>query len=117
MKTQSRPEPMAISERIQRIAETIADEVRNSPGNPSPTAQNLHQLATKAILGGIEDWVNYMKLFADPNNPAELARLIPTDGTTDEARQTARAYLAANGMCTEQTTENLQMRVTNNLDL
>jgi hypothetical protein len=108
---------MAISDKIQEIAEKVTDEVNANPGGKSPTAQNLHQLATKAILGGIENWVNYMSLFADPANPLELARLIPTDGTTDDVRQTARAYLVANGMCTEATTGNLQMRVNKDLDL
>jgi len=106
---------MAISDNIQVIAERVADEVQNNP--PSQTAKDLHDLATKAILGGIEDWVNYVKLFADPNIPAELARLIPTDGTTDDKHQAARAYLAANGMCTDLTTPNLMMRVTVDLDL
>ncbi len=108
---------MAISDKIQATAEKVKDEKSTSPNGISQTAQTLHQLATKAILGGIGDWVNYMKLFADPNNPDELARLIPTDGTTDDVRQTARAYLAANGMCTEATTGNLQMQVTKRLDL
>ena len=108
---------MAISDKIQEIAEKVTDEVNANPGGQSQTAQNLHQLATKAILGGTTDWVNYMSLFADPNNPLELARLIPTDGTTDEKRQTARAYLVANGMCTEATTGNIQMRVNKDLDL
>lgn len=108
---------MAISDKIQEIAEKVTDEVNGNPGGQSPTAQNLHQLATKAILGGATDWVKYMSLFADPNNPLELARLVPTDGTTDDKRQTARAYLVANGMCTEATTGNLQMRVNKDLDL
>ena len=106
---------MAISDKIQEKAETITDEV-NATGK-SQTAWDLHQLATKAILGGATDWVNYMSLFADPANPLELARLIPTDGTTDDKRQTARAYLVANGMCTDATTPNLQMRVNKDLDL
>ena len=103
---------MAISDKIQAMAEAVVDE-----GAPSKTAQELHGLATKAILGGATDWVNYMSLFADPANPLELARLIPTDGTTDDKRQTARAYLVANGMCTDATTPNLQMRVNKDLDL
>jgi hypothetical protein len=106
---------MAISDKIQAKAQTITDEVK-ATGN-SQTAWDLHDLATKAILGGATDWVNYMSQFADPNNPLELARLIPTDGTTDDTRQTARAYLVANGMCTEATTGNLLMRVNKELDL
>lgn len=108
---------MAISDKIQEIAEAVTNEAHANPGGQSPTAQNLHQLAMKAILGGATDWVNYMKLFADAGNPGELARLIPTDGTTDDERQTARAYLVANGMCTEATTGSLRMKVTNQLNL
>lgn len=108
---------MAISDKIQELAEKVSDEVNDNPGGKSPTAQNLHELAVKAILGGATDWVNYMSLFADANNPLELARLIPTDGTTDDKRQTARAYLVANGMCMEATTPNMLMRVNKDLDL
>ena len=108
---------MAISDKIQEMAEKVKDE---SVNGPSQTAKTLHGLATKAILGGIDDWVNYMKLFADPNNPAELARLVPTADDPDDKRaerQTARAYLVANGMCTDETTGTLQMRVTKDLDI
>jgi hypothetical protein len=108
---------MAISDKIQQTAEAIDAEINASPDGKSDTAQKLHQRATKAIIGGIEDWVNYMSFFADPTKPAELARLIPTDGTTGEDLQVARAYLVANGMCTEATTRNLQMRVTKQLDV
>jgi hypothetical protein len=107
---------MAISDNIQAVAEKIRDEVQNNNG-VSDTAREVSAAATKAILGGTDDWVAYMKLFADPNNPAELARLIPTDGSTDPVRQTARAYLAANGMCTETTTGNLPNNVNDKLDL
>ena len=109
---------MAISDKIQELAERVTNEANTNP--PSQTAQTLHELATKAIIGGIEDWVAYMKLFADPANPAELARLIPTADDPDDKRaerQTARAYLVANGMCTDETTGTLQMSVTKKLDL
>ena len=108
---------MAISENIQVITERISDEINNSPDGHSDTAWTVHGLAMNAILGGIEDWVNYMKMFA--NSPAELARLIPTEIDPEdkvEERRSARAYLAANGMCTEATTPNMQMRVTTDLD-
>lgn len=107
---------MAISDNIQAVADTIKAEIQNN-GGVSETARNVSLAARKAILGGTDDWVNYVKLFADPHNPAELARLVPTDGTTDDVRQTARAYLAANGMCTETTTANLPNNVNDILDL
>ena len=109
---------MSISAKIQLMAETVRDERDGSATGISPTARNLHRLATNAILGGIEDWVNYMKLFAD--NSDELARLIPyqdDDPAHQEERRTARAYLVANGMCTEATTGNLLMQVTQKLDV
>jgi len=106
---------MAISDKIQEYAERVQNEAPNSA-----TAQMLHGLAMKAILGGTEDWVNYMKLFADSDVPAELARLVPTAEDPEDKRadrQEARAYLVANGMCTDETTGTLQMRVTKRLDV
>ena len=106
---------MAISDNIQAKAEAIDDERIANPEGPFPIADEVQQKATKAILGGTLDWVSYVKLFA--TNPDELARLIPTDGTTDGVRQQARAYLAANGMCGETTTGRLKDNVTAKLDL
>ena len=108
---------MAISDNIQAKAEAIDNERINNPNGPFPIAREVQTKATKAILGGIGDWVDYVRLFADPASPAELARLVPTDGTTDDVRQLARAYLAANGMCGETTTGNLKNNVTVKLDL
>lgn len=112
---------MAISDTIQAIAEQV-DKEANDPNIPlgpdkvrSATARKLHKLATAAILGGPEDWVAYMKQFATTD--AELARLIPTDGDTDDERRTARAYLVANGMCTDTSTGNLAMKVGKTLNL
>lgn len=110
---------MSISAKIQAIAEAVATE-RDNPNNGgiSQTAQTLHGLATNAILGGSEDWVSYMEFISA--DPAELARLIPSepdDTAHREERRTARAYLVANGMCTEATTGNLLMQVTQKLDV
>ena len=107
---------MSIKTNIEAIAEKIKNEVQTG-GGVSQTARDVGLAARKAILGGTDDWVAYMRMFASPANPAELARLIPTDGTTDDAHQTARAYLAANGMCTETTTGNLLNNVTDKLNL
>jgi len=104
---------MAISDNIKAKAKQVRDEVNNT--GVSPTAQDLHQKATRAIVGGIDDWVTYMQLFA--TNPAELARLIPTDGTTDDEHQAARAYLVRNGMCTETSTGMILDNVDVQLDI
>jgi len=109
---------MSIRDNIQEVSERVADEKLNNP--PSQTALLLHKLATNAILGGTEDWVNYMKMFA--KTPDELARLIPTypdpdDEAERETLRSARAYLAANGMCTEMTTEHTDLRVTDTLNV
>ena len=106
---------MAISDNIKAKAKKVKDEV--AAGGVSPTAQDLQKKATKAICGGTDDWVTYMKMFADPANPAELARLIPTDGSNDDVHQVARAYLVRNGMCTETTTGMLLDNVDLKLDL
>jgi len=110
---------MAISDNVREMAEKIDDEVNTHPPDAnnlrSPTAREIHALATNAILGGMQDWVAYMTKFA--KTPEELARLIPTDGTTDDHYRSARAYLVANGMCTDETTPHMQMRVGNDLDL
>jgi hypothetical protein len=105
---------MAISDNIKAKAKQVKDEV--AAGGVSPTAQDLQKKATKAICGGIDEWVIYMKMFADANNPAQLARLIPTDGTTDDVHEVARAYLVRNGMCTETTTGQLLDNVDLKLD-
>lgn len=105
---------MAISENIQRKAEAIDDERMANPNGPFPIAAEVQTKATNAILGGPEDWVEYVKMFADPGNPEELARLMPTENY--QLRQPL-AYLAANGMCGETTTGNLMNNVTVELDL
>lgn len=106
---------MAISDNIKAKAKAVQDEADAT--GVSKTAQELHDKAMKAIVGGVADWVAYMQLFADPADPAQLARLIPTDGTTDDVRQTARAYLVRNGMCTEDTTHMTLDHVEDKLDI
>ncbi len=110
---------MTIRANIQAKVDQITQELAQNPAHPvSPTAQELQLAAMKAMTGGVDGWVAYMKMFADANNPAELARLIPTDGShDDDDLQVARAYLVRNGMCTETTTTDLLDNVTNVLNV
>ncbi len=105
---------MNISVNIQAKADAILQERTAHPAGPTPIADEVHAKALQAILGGTGNWIEYMKLFK--TNDAELARLIPTDGTTNATMQEARAYLVANGMCGMGTTENLPNNVTTKLD-
>jgi hypothetical protein len=91
---------MTIDDNIKEVRDKIRKErieKQNNPAATTPFSDEVQSKATRAILGGPADYVTYMKLFAKTD--AELARLIPTDGTTDEPRQRARAYLVRNGMC------------------
>ena len=109
---------MSISDNISEKIEAIHEEriTIANPAKPHPIADEVRTKARKAILGGAEDWKAYVQLFA--KNAAELARLIPTDGTgDDEKKSTARAYLAANGMCAPGTGDRLLDNVTNELNL
>lgn len=109
---------MSIKSNIQAKVDQITLELEANPGQPtSQTAAELQAAAMKAMCGGVDGWVAYMKLFADENNPAELARLIPTDGSHEPEHQIARAYLVRNGMCTDTTTTDLLDNVTNVLNL
>ncbi len=108
---------MAISDNID--AKMAAIEVERLAKEAEPTAltpisDEVAKKAVKAILGGTQDWIAYVMLFK--TNDAELARLIPTDGTTDDDRQEARAYLARNGVCGMGTGRRLKDMVTNRLD-
>jgi hypothetical protein len=105
---------MAISDNVQAKANAIRQEQVDFPNGPTPIGDEVQQKAIKAITGGVADWVAYMELFK--TNDAELARLIPTDGTTDGPRVQARAYLVADGMCGMGTTQHLADNVTITLD-
>jgi len=105
---------MAISDNVQAKANAIRQEQINSPNGPTPIGDEVQQKAIKAITGGVADWVAYMELFK--TNDAELARLIPTDGTSGGPRVQARAYLVANGVCGMGTTVHLADNVTTTLD-
>lgn len=109
---------MAIRDNIQEKADLIHAErlaKQADPNAATPVSDEVQTKATSAIIGGTIEWVAYMRLFA--KSDSELARLIPTDGTTDDTRNQARAYLAANGMCGSGTGDKLLDNVTAKLNL
>jgi hypothetical protein len=105
---------MAISDNIKEIADRIAQQVEEGDGSSS-LGNDVMGKATLAILGGPADWIVYMRLFS--KDEAELARLIPTDGSVDPTRQQARAYLVSNGTCGTGTGSRLLETVSTDLDL
>lgn len=111
---------MTIRESLQLVINQILVE-RNSTGH-SPTAREVQRRAVAAIIAGqrnasnqiSDEWRDYMnylltatKPVGTPADPGELARLLPTDGSTQDDRQQERAYLTANGMCGTPTTDAL----------
>lgn len=77
----------------------------------SEAGQNV-QLAVAAIIGGIRSpaWRSYMMQFIEQNTPgvpvepAQLERLLGTDGTLgDVVLDRRRAYLIANAICGSET--------------
>jgi len=82
-----------------------------------PFSDDVKIKALKAINGGPAEWIAYMSLFALPEKPHQLARLIPTDGTeTQPDMQEARAYLVAAAPCTPDTVPNFEKGVSAVLD-
>jgi hypothetical protein len=114
-----------ISDNINDKAEAIFNETLDFQAKlikTTPIATELREKATAAIVAGqfkdnepTADWITYMQLFAKTEQ--ELDQLIPRNGTLDEVRQKARAYLVANGMCSHGTGTNIANGVANNLDL
>ena len=112
---------MPIKDNIRAKMKQIADEV--AAGGPTPIGDDLRNKAQAAILAGQGQnpaWTAYMELFTVSQPPAthdaQLARLMPTDGTNDQPRQKARAYLVSNAMCAPGTTGTLDTNVTGTLD-
>ena len=109
---------MAISDNIRAKMGLIAQENAETEGE-SETGKDI---ATKAIAAihkgaGSTEWKTYMELFA-AGNAADLARLIPTDGSeNDTAKREARAYLVGNGVCGPGTTTGLLNTVFKKLDV
>lgn len=109
---------MAISNNIDaKVAAIILerDAQAENPQAPTPVSNELSTKAIAAILGGTQDWIAFVSLFA--TNDTELAKLIPTDGSQgDSVKREARAYLVANSMCTMGTGQHLKNNVTAKLD-
>lgn len=107
---------MNIKKTLDDLILKIDDEMAKNNGH-SDTADRLKDLSIKAILGGPGEWIEYMRLFEDKNDPAQLARLIPTDGSQVRGdMQVARAYLIAGGPCGPSTYKDLARTVTIVLD-
>ncbi|HEX8283790.1 MAG TPA: hypothetical protein VF588_10570 [Pyrinomonadaceae bacterium] len=114
---------MNIKGSLQNVINKIVDERTNGKAD---TAHAVGVKAVQAILKGQRDaagiitpeWQEFMNFLliaaqpegTPPNTPADpiqLARLLPTDGTTDDVRQRERAYIIANGICGTPTTDTM----------
>jgi hypothetical protein len=108
---------MSIKDNIQAVIDKVQDENNTPPGGVSATADALQRDALAAIAAGqgnaatgqiTDAWRTYMTHFAGtPTNAAQLARLLPTDGTANPDFQKERAYLVTNGLCGIWTTDDL----------
>ena len=106
---------MTIRANIEAKILEIEAELITHPQGDGPKAKAVRDGAIAAILGGSEDWVAYMDIFAE--TPEELARLVPSDGThADPSKREARAYLVANGVCAPGTTRGMLNKVEDRLD-
>jgi hypothetical protein len=112
---------MTIRQSIQKVITQVLNE-NASTGGKSPTAQEVQKRAQAAIAAGqgrlpniTDEWKEYMNYLLTvtnkdkdtPADPTQLARLLPTDSTTDSKRQMERAYLVANGVCGTTTTDHM----------
>lgn len=127
---------MSIKGSLQNVIDRITTERSTTPGGNSKTAHDIGVKATKAILKGqgnvpegiTPEWREFMEFLLiaaqpdgtppnTPADPAQLARLLPTDGSMDDVRQAERAYIVANGRCGTPTTDTmLDGNVTATLD-
>jgi hypothetical protein len=106
---------MSILDNIKKIQSDF--KAAQDAGQEFPLAIEIQNKSIDAIIEGAEsdDWSDYMEIFA--TNPAELARLIPTDGTDGDAiKRRARAYLVGNGPCGPETLLRLDFGVGDDLD-
>jgi hypothetical protein len=90
----------------------LANEKRVKIGDDKSEAGQNAQLAVAAIIGGIKStaWRSYVMQFIEQNvpgvpvEPAQLERLLATDGTMgDVVLDRRRAYLVANAVCGSET--------------
>jgi hypothetical protein len=95
----------------KRIIE-MAHAKRNTITKYASEAGQNAQLAVAAIIGGVRSpaWRSYMMQFIEQNTPgvpvepAQLERLLATDGTMgDVVLDRRRAYLVANAVCGSET--------------
>lgn len=106
---------MTIRANIEEKILEMQKEVQKHGPKGGELSQKVKEGAISAILGGKEERVAYMKIFA--KTPAQLARLIPSDGTeNDPEKRIARAYLVANAVCAPGTTTGLTNNVFDILD-
>lgn len=107
---------MTIRANIKAIKKQMLNEVGETE---KPVSTKISQMGLLAIDRGkgSPEWNAYMALFADPNNPKQLARLQGQDDTgTIEEMNLARAYLVADGPCTPDTVMNFGNGASETLD-
>ena len=107
---------MSIRDNVKEIRKKMLLEVGE---NERPTCDKISALGLLAIHNGrnSDEWKEYMTLFAEPGNDAQLARLLATDGTeNNDGMNRARAYLLADGPCTPDTVLNFGKGASETLD-
>jgi len=107
---------MSIRDNVKEIRKKMLLEVGE---NERPTCDMISALGLLAIHFGrnSDEWKQYMTLFAEPGNDTQLARLLATDGTENNAGMNrARAYLLADGPCTPDTVLNFGKGASETLD-
>lgn len=108
---------MSIKENINKVKKQMLVEVVEAT---KPMCDKVSDLGLRAINEGkgSPPWVEYMTMFADPGNEAQLKRLLGTDETAnDNNMNRARAYLIADGPCTPDTVINFGKAASDILDL
>lgn len=89
---------MSIRENIEEVQSAIEAERLVSPTGDSAIANALQIKAAAAIMGGENQWNDYMKGFAKTSD--EMAKLQPdTDDLPNSPKNLALAYLVGNGNC------------------
>ena len=106
---------MTIRANIEARIVQMQAELDANPVIGGEISKKVKDGAINAVLGGATELISYMSLFA--NTPAELARLVPTDGTENNAdMREARAYLVSNAICAPGTATTLIDNVFDRLD-